>query len=119
MGFWNTLNNAITSAADWVGDKWNRITGKSTAHQIEVEDMQNAGLNPMLSSGGSSAASSASGNAISASSNVLSDIANVIHSAASLTNNRNMDVETTRQIYNSSGKLIKTAETLTRKIDNK
>lgn len=113
--FGNMLNDGITSAADWVGDKWNRITGKSSAHQIEVEDMENAGLNPMLSAGGSSVGSSA-GNPVSSAaslnSSVLSGISDIIHSAASLTNNRNIDRETTQQIYDASGRLIGTAEKL-------
>ena len=128
MGFWQDfktglknagkiINNGITSAADWIGDKWNRITGKSTAHQVEVEDMQNAGLNPMLSAGGSSAGSSA-GNPVSSAaslnSSVLCGISSIIHSAASLTNNKNIDRETTQQVYDASGRLIGTAEKLVR-----
>lgn len=126
MGLWNDIktgfknagkmiNDGITSAADWIGDKWNRITGKSSAHQIEVEDMKSAGLNPMLSAGGSSVGSSG-GNPISSAaslnSSVLSGISDIIHSAASLTNNRNIDRETTQQIYDASGRLIGTAEKL-------
>ena len=121
MGFWKKLDEGITAAADWIGDKWNRITGKSSAHQLEVEDMKNAGLNPVLSSGGSSVGSSA-GNPISSAasmnSSVLSGIAGIIHSAASLTNNKNIDRETTRQIYNSSGKLMRTVETYVRDLKN-
>lgn len=117
MSAWQNIDNALTSAADWIGDKWNRITGKSSAHQLEVEDMQKAGLNPVLSSGGSSVGSSA-GNPVSSAaslnSSFLSGISSIIHSAAALTNNKGIDRETTQQIFNSSGKLIKTAETYVR-----
>lgn len=115
MGFWDSLNSALTTASNWIGDKWNRITGKSSAHQIEMEDMQKAGLNPILSSGASSSGSSAGGNLISAGSTGLSSIASVISSAASLTNNKNIDRQTTKQIYNSAGKLMKTAEIYSRR----
>lgn len=117
MGFWQKLDEGITAAADWIGDKWNRITGKSSAHQLEVEDMKNAGLNPMLSAGGSSVGSSG-GNPVSSAaslnSSILSGISGIIHSAASLTNNKNVDRETTQQVYDASGRLIGTAEKLVR-----
>ena len=114
MGLIDKINSAFTAAADWVGDKWNRITGKSSAHQLEVADMQKAGLNPILSAGGSSASSSTGGNPVTASSSSVDSIAAVLNSAASLTNNKNIDKSTTRQIYNSAGKLMKTVETWSR-----
>ncbi|MBE7076824.1 MAG: hypothetical protein E7374_02905 [Clostridiales bacterium] len=114
MSFWDNLNSAITTASDWIGDKWNRVTGKSSAHQLEVEDMKKAGLNPIMSSSGSSVGSSG-GNPVSAGSSALNGIASVISSAASLTNNKNVDKSTTKQIYNSAGRLMKTVETYTRK----
>lgn len=113
MSFWEKVNSGITNASNWIGDKWNRITGKASAHQLEMEDMTKAGLNPILSSGGSSVGSSG-GNPVSAGASGLGGIASIISSAASLTNNRNMDRQTTKQIYNSAGKLIKTAETYSR-----
>lgn len=114
MSFWDDINSGITAAADWVGDKWNRITGKSSAHQLEVEDMKKAGLNPVMSAGGSSAGSGTGGNPVSSGSSVLGGIASILNSAAAITNNKNVDKHTTKQIYNSSGKLMKTAETYTR-----
>lgn len=110
------MSDFFTAAADWIGDKWNRITGKSTAHQIEVEDMQNAGLNPVLSAGGSSASSGSGGNPITAGSSFFDGVARVISSAASLTNNKNIDRQTTRQVYNSAGNLMRTAETYARRL---
>lgn len=122
MGFWQKLDAGITAAADWIGDKWNRITGKSSAHQIEMEDMKNAGLNPVMSAGGSSVGSS-SGNLVSSAaslgSSLFSGVSSVINSAARLTNNKNIDRQTTEQIYSSAGKLMRTVETYTRDLAKK
>ena len=122
MGFWQKLDDGITAAADWIGDKWNRITGKSSAHQIEMEDMKNAGLNPVMSAGGSSVGSS-SGNPVSSAaslgSSLFSGVSSVINSAARLTNNKNTDRQTTEQIYSSAGKLMRTVETYTRDLAKK
>ena len=92
----------------------------NSAYQRSVADMKKAGLNPamMYTGSGSSAStpvgSSAKSSAGGSSGNFLSGVAAILSSAASLANNKNVDKHTTKQIYNSSGKLMKTVETLAR-----
>lgn len=146
--FLNDFGTTIMDAGSFLGKSagkaWNTITGKTellekeqafnsaeaqkqrdwqeymsnTSHQREVSDLNSAGLNPILSSGGTGSGtptgSSASSNAGSPAGNVFNGIAAILSSAASLTNNKNIDRATTNQIYNSAGRLIKTVETYTR-----
>lgn len=144
MSFWSEFGEGFRDGIDLMtslpGKVWNKVTGKTellekeqafnsaeaqkqrdwqeymsnSAHQREMADMQEAGLNPILSSGGtgasvnSGATASSSGGAPAG--NFFTGIAAVLSSAASLTNNKNLDRETTHQIYNSAGNLIKTVE---------
>jgi len=121
MAFFGDLANGL-------GGLWHNLSGSAaqnefernmsnTAYQRQVLDMQNAGLNPamMYSSGSDGASTPNSAHSNSSILPSLSGIASVLSSAASLTNNKNIDKETTKQIYNSAGKLMKTVETSSRK----
>lgn len=132
MGAWET----IKKGADMVGELWNRASGKSSAYQITAEDMKNAGLNQgmMYGSGGESMGTPGSAGAmIGAGSNIIGSLLNSAAQIIKQTNQKDYnerklaayekntaeryrDKQVTNQLYDKSGKLISTAETLIKSI---
>lgn len=115
-----------------VGEVWNRMTGKSTAYQVTSEDMQNAGLNTgmMYGSGGESIGTPGSASAmVNGGASLINGLLNSAASIIKETNRKDYnerklsayekntaerfrDKQVTNQLYDKSGKLISTAETL-------
>ena len=92
----------------------------NTAHQRELQDFKAAGINPAITAmGGNGAATPNSAAASSGySGGTLAGIGMIINSAANLIHagKRTGDMQTTTQIYNSAGSLIKTIEKWTTKM---
>lgn len=129
-GNWNDdIGKFIKSIPNKVGEFKNKWSGQvdqreyqtelaNTAHQREMADLKAAGINPAITAiNGNGAYSGASSIGTS---NIMSGIAGVINSAANVLGvmkqgpMKAAERMVTQQIFNSAGKLMKTAETYSR-----
>lgn len=82
------------------------------AHQWEMQDMQKAGLNPILSADGTGASASGGGTATGASNQANIGITDIMNSAAGLAKTKNdIDIGGTQQTLNTSQAMKNMKET--------